>query len=200
MESDYEPDYKQQLIDFQREQLERYHEYMLIALSRGNPASAQMLLQPGSSSVEFKPLQTVMQENLENMPLDMMKMFFESPENNDHGIVALLESTLCPDKNDLNFVYHSSSSSVRYNNGVMMVTDGIQLFSKFVCDYIHKYCSPHIEDANEELRKEMEKHEEVVVDTLCKKNLYRVKHLSSLLSASEQVRLIKKLFSMLKNK
>lgn len=192
-------DYKQKLIDFQREQLDRYHEYMIIALNNTGSASGSFL-STSVNQVNFKPLATFMQENLENMPLEMMNMFFETAENADHGAIALLESALCPDKDNLQFSYQNSSSFVKYNNGSTIVTESIQIFAKFVCDYVHNYCCPHIEGANTNLRNDIEEHEEDVLDTLCKKNLMRVKHLTNLLISTEQVRLVKKLFSMLKSK
>ena len=195
-----EEDYKQQLIEFQREQLDRYHEYMLIALNNTGTSTGGGFINNAVNNVNFKPLSSIMQENLENMPLEMMNMFFETAENADHGAIALLESALCPDKDNLQFSYQNSSSFVKYNNGTTIVTESIQIFAKYVCDYVHNYCCPHIEGANTNLRNDLEEQEEEVLDTLCKKNLMRVKHLTNLLISSEQVRLVKKLFSMLKNK
>lgn len=194
-----------QVIQIQKEQLDRYHEYMLMALSsnnRGGGGVAQAFINQSQTS-QFMPLQEFMQENLEHMPLESMYMFFETAENVDHGAIALLENVLCPDKENLQFFPQQGGSFVRYNNGITTVTESIQIFAKFVCDYIHNFCKSHIEGSNTELRSELEEqeHEEVeVIDTRCKKNMMRVRHLTNLLISSEQVRLVKKLFSILKSK
>ena len=194
-----------QIIQIQKEQLDRYHEYMLMALSnngRGNGGLSHTFLNHSQPS-QFIPLQQFMQENLENMPLESMYMFFETAENVDHGAIALLENVLCPDKENLQFFPQQGGSFVKYNNGITTVTESIQIFAKFVCDYIHNFCRPHIEGSNNELKAELEEEvqEEVeVVDTRCKKNMMRVRHLTNLLISAEQVRLVKKLFSILKSK
>ena len=194
-----------QIIQIQKEQLDRYHEYMLMALSnnRAGGNMAQNFLSHSSQSSHYIPFQQFMLDNLENMPLESMYMFFETAENVDHGVIALLENVLCPDKENLQFCPQQGGSFVRYNNGITIVTESIQIFAKFVCDYIHNFCRPHIEGSNTELKKELEEPDEEdceVMDTRCKKNMMRVKHLTNLLISSEQVRLVKKLFSILKSK
>ena len=197
-----ENEYLERIILMQKEQLDRYHEYMLCALSNissGNHKGG--IPNSHSNNDNIVPLFEFIASNLEEIDIERILKYLETMDNN--GLIGLIEKVLCPDKNNLNFSLQSNQSFVKYKlPDNSFITENVSDFSMKVCMIIHEYCRPHVYDANEEDENATKKEngEDVVLDTLCDKNMQRVKNFTTLKFSDTQIRLIKKVFSGIKTK
>lgn len=195
-----EKEYLERIIQIQEKQLERYHEYVLCALSNsggGNRGGHPPLL--GNNDME--PLFEFIESNLEKIDVERILRYLETFDNN--GVIGLLENVMCPDKNNLNFSLQSNQTFVKYKQeDGTYITENVQDFSCKVCMLIHTYCQPYVHAANEEDERETEraKKEDIALDTVCDKNMQRVRNFTNLKFSEYQIRLIKKVFSGLKTR
>ena len=197
-----ENEYLERIILMQKEQLDRYHEYMLCALSNvgsGNNKGGISNIQSNNDNIV--PLFEFIESNLVEIDIERILKYLETMDHN--GLIGLIEKVLCPDKNNLNFSLQSNQSFVKYKlPDQSFITENVSDFSSKVCMIIHEHCRPHVYDANEEDENATRKEngEDIVLDTLCDKNMQRVKNFTTLKFSDTQIRLIKKVFSGIKTK
>lgn len=194
-----ESEYLERIISIQKEQLDRYHEYVLCALNNANNSSRHTTNFLNSS--DTIPLFEYIQSNLDALSEDRILKYMETTDIN--GLIGLVDTVLCPDKQNLNFSLQSNSSFVKYKlSDGNFIIENIQDFSVKVCGVIQRHCEPFIVVANDEnyYQTEIENGEDIVLDTLCGKNIQRVKNFSTLKFMDTQIRLVKKVFSGLKTK
>lgn len=197
-----ENEYLERIILMQKEQLDRYHEYMLCALNNignGNNRGGHSSFHGNNDNIV--PLFEFIESNLAKIDVDRILKYLETMDNN--GLIGLIENVLCPDKYNLNFSLQSNQTFVKYKlPDHSFITENVSDFSMKVCMIIHEYCRPHVYDANEEDENATKKEngEDIILDTLCDKNMQRVKNFTTLKFSDTQLRLIKKVFSGIKTK
>jgi hypothetical protein len=199
-----EKEYLERIISLQKEQLDKYHEYVLCSLNNGVQSRPLQNIQSNQHHNGCTPLFDFIDQNLNGLENERALRYLEASDNNGYGLIGLVECILCPDKFNLNFSILNNSSFVKYKqNDNSFITENIQDFSQKVCLRIHEHCKPFVSLANEidEHNIETEKNEdEIVLDTLCEKNMQRVKNFNHFKFSDMQVRLIKKVFSGIKAK
>lgn len=195
----------ERIIKMQQDQINKYHDYVMMLLNSTphHHYTPKNISNSYNMNMDFEPLFGFVKINLENMDNDRLLSYLESSEHNISGMVALIELGLCPDKSNLNFHILSGGSFVKYKNDEnVIINENITDFSNKVCTLIHDYCKPIITIENERVGQNINDNanDDTVLDSICDKNLIRIKNLTNFKFSDSQVRLIKKVFSGIKSK
>jgi len=192
-----EKEYLERIIQLQKDQLERYHEYTIIALSNTKATNSSRNIGTFSQD-DYIPLFKYIEDNLKELSIEKIFEYLET----ETGIISLIDHSLVPDKTCMQFQIHSNNYIKYKNNNDIIVNEYIYDFSSKVCVVIHDYCKPHVHISNQEVEQDIseKKKEENVLDNVCDVAMQRAKVLQLLKYGDSQMRLIKKVFSGLKSK
>lgn len=193
-----EKQYLERIIKMQNEQLDKYHEYVLCSLSNNYNVHKGVQMKNIMINDDFTPLLPFIENNLNNMDLEKIFRYLET----EAGLISLIEHSLVPDKNNMQFQINSNNYVKYKMNDNSIISENIYDFSSKVCCVVHDFCKPHVYTANEEVESDIneKRKEENLLDDVCDVTMTRAKILQNLKYNESQLRLIKKVFSGLKTK
>lgn len=196
-------EYLERIIEMQQKQLQMYDEYMKMFISKGHMSSPKTT----TSSEHHDNLEQLLpfiKNNLVCLDKQTLLSYFEDRDTTYNCLISLIEHVLVPDKEHPNFIIQSVNSVKYKNNENIVITENFKDFSNKVCDVIYEHCYPYInssdfEQLHSQLLSEDSCNDESVTIDLEKTQVY-TKNISQLKFSETQMRLVKKVFSMLKHK
>lgn len=113
-----EKEYLERIIQLQKEQLDRYHEYMLNN-SKNNTAYSRNI--GISNQYDYIPLFKYIQDNLKDLNIDKIFEYLET----ETGLISLIDHALVPDKTCMQFQINSNNYIKYKNNNDVIVNEYI---------------------------------------------------------------------------